>query len=208
MKLLNKLAVSLVMGLLFGAGAWIASAQGPLTNALNLRVKSDASGYLITSGAAYTAPDGPLTALGNLRLRTDANGYLLTTSSSSGTTNFFYAADGSATAASYTFSGDTSFNGMFRDTNALGLTGSNINFYPYGNATLGAQLDSSGRFNQPVGLAFASLGTPANGSMIYCSDCGPVTAASCPATKASCICAAAGGGSYAFRANSVWYCPF
>lgn len=63
-------------------------AQGPLTNALNLSMRTDSNGYLITSSAGYTASDGPLTALGNLRLRTDANGYLLTTfgASGSGTT--------------------------------------------------------------------------------------------------------------------------
>lgn len=57
-------------------------------------------------------------------------------------------------------------------------------------------------------VLFAALGTPANGTVAYCSDCAPVTPASCPATKASCICAGAGVGSWAFRANSLWYCPF
>lgn len=79
MNLLRKLTSSLLVGVMVGAGAWIGSAQGPLTNALNLGVRTDASGYLITTAVGYTAPDGPLTALGNIRLRSDANGYLLTT---------------------------------------------------------------------------------------------------------------------------------
>lgn len=50
-------------------------AQGPLTNALNLRVKADSNGALIvTVGAAGT--QGPATNLGNLMLRTDSNGAL------------------------------------------------------------------------------------------------------------------------------------
>jgi hypothetical protein len=66
------------------AAIWT-TAQGPLTNALNLGVHTDANGYLIATSAAYTGPDGPLTNLGNIRLRTDANGYLLTTANAPGT---------------------------------------------------------------------------------------------------------------------------
>lgn len=57
-------------------------------------------------------------------------------------------------------------------------------------------------------VAFAALGTPADGTVVVCSDCGPVTAATCPGTKASCVCAAAGGGSLAVRVAALWYCAF
>jgi hypothetical protein len=60
------------------------------------------------------------------------------------------------------------------------------------------------------GVAFAALGSTATvGTMIYCTDCTPVTRASCPGTLASCVCAGSGTGSLAIRANTnVWYCPF
>lgn len=58
------------------------------------------------------------------------------------------------------------------------------------------------------GAAFTALGTPVNGTLVYCTDCAPVTPATCPATKASCVCAAGGVGSLAVRANALWYCPF
>lgn len=57
-------------------------------------------------------------------------------------------------------------------------------------------------------VAFAALGTPANGSFAFCTDCAPTTAATCPGTKASCVCAGAGAGSLAVRVNATWYCPF
>jgi len=66
---------------------------------------------------------------------------------------------------------------------------------------------AAGEITVPA-VAFAALGTPANGTQAYCSDCAPVTPATCPATKASCVCTNLGVGSWAFRANSLWYCPF
>lgn len=58
-------------------------AQGPLTNLMNLQVRTDTNGYLMTSPGIYTGGDGPLTTFANLRGRTDANGYLLTTNTTS-----------------------------------------------------------------------------------------------------------------------------
>lgn len=46
-----------------------------------------------------------------------------------------------------------------------------------------------------TGVAFASLGTPANGALIYCSDC----------TIAN-PCASGGTGALAKRLNSIWVC--
>lgn len=55
---------------------------------------------------------------------------------------------------------------------------------------------------------FASLGTPADGSLAFCSDCTVTTAATCPATQASCVCAGSGTGAFARRVASAWYCTF
>lgn len=55
-------------------------------------------------------------------------------------------------------------------------------------------------------VLFAALGTPANGTIRNCTDCTPTTAASCPATKASCVCAGSGSGAIAVRVNGVWDC--
>ena len=49
-----------------------------------------------------------------------------------------------------------------------------------------------------IGLAsstFAALGTPVNGSLLYCSDC-TITA----------LCAGAGTGALAKRVNTTWIC--
>lgn len=55
---------------------------------------------------------------------------------------------------------------------------------------------------------FATLPTSTNGTVLYCSDCTVTTAASCPGTQASCICAGSGTGAIARRINSLWYCTF
>lgn len=99
-----------VMAFLLGVGV---IAQGPATNALNLKVKTDANNYLISTGFAYTAPDGPATSLANIKLKTDANGYLITTTSSSATTNKFYGADGTNLLPTFTFSAESS-SGWYR----------------------------------------------------------------------------------------------
>lgn len=242
---MKKVLVILSVLALLCAGDVIA--QGPLTNALNLRVRTDASGYLISTGAAYTAPDGPLTAFGNIRLRTDANGYLLTTSSPSGSTNTFYAANGTNAAPSYAFSASTG-TGLYRTAAsglAITLTGTATTaFYSSVTQTVsgipwtwaavgldgasdtglsrtaagviavgnGTQADVTGTLAyanaQMTATTFASLGTPANGTMKFCSDCTETTPATCPATQASCICTSAGTGAFARRVNGVWYCTF
>lgn len=47
-----------------------------------------------------------------------------------------------------------------------------------------------------TGVAFASLPTPSNGTMIFCTDCNPATSP----------CTATGSGSMAFRQNGAWKC--
>jgi len=53
------------------------------------------------------------------------------------------------------------------------------------------------------GTAFASLGTPSDGAVIYCTDCDAVADGAAMAT-----CAASGGGTgaFAFRKNGAWKC--
>lgn len=54
---------------------------------------------------------------------------------------------------------------------------------------------ASNIFMQSLGTTFSSLGSPANGNMIYCSDC----------TIAN-PCASGGTGAFAKRLNGVWVC--
>jgi hypothetical protein len=68
--------------------------------------------------------------------------------------------------------------------------------------------------NQPItslrlgATTFATLPSSTNGTILYCSDCTVATAATCPGTQASCICAGSGTGGIARRINSLWYCTF
>ncbi len=73
----NRLLVVALVFMLTGVAIVLQAVDGPLTNALNLRVKTDGNGYLLATGGAYSGVDGPYTSFGNIRLRTDQNGYLL-----------------------------------------------------------------------------------------------------------------------------------
>jgi hypothetical protein len=54
---------------------------------------------------------------------------------------------------------------------------------------------------------FANLGTPANGTYEYCSDCTVTTAATCTVNLlSSCVCAGSGTGAIAKRINGTWLC--
>lgn len=67
-------------------------------------------------------------------------------------------------------------------------------FVAFGIATaIAQQTDTNPR--QLTSIAFASLGTPGNGALVYCSDC---TAAN--------PCAGSGTGAVARRENSAWNC--
>lgn len=52
-----------------------------------------------------------------------------------------------------------------------------------------------------AGILFANLGTPANGSFAFCSDCDPPTL-----VDSTCASAGAKTGSFAVRVNSTWKC--
>ena len=113
--------------------------------------------------------------------------------------------NGTVSAPQYSFTSNTSA-GMWNSSGALGLNGTSIVLYPFGNTAAGWTFNSTGTLTQNVSVVFASLGTPANGTIDYCSDCAPTTPATCPATKASCVCAGSGTGALAVRLNGVWDC--
>lgn len=57
------------------------------------------------------------------------------------------------------------------------------------------QVTGAGYLYWSTGTAFGSLGTPANGAMLYCTDC-----------TVAATCAGAGTGAFAKRLNSAWVC--
>jgi hypothetical protein len=71
------LLATMLLTLLF-AGLRIVTGQGPLTNALNLQLRSDSNGALFVYGVAAGA-QGPLTSLGNMQLRAYSPGALAVT---------------------------------------------------------------------------------------------------------------------------------
>jgi len=81
--------------------------------------------------------------------------------------------------------------GIFR---AAGSQTANILETQNSSGTALTTIDAVGRV-YPVSVAFASLGTPSNGAVVYCSDC----------TKAT-PCAGSGNGALAKRLNGAWDC--
>lgn len=78
------------------------------------------------------------------------------------------------------------------------------NFYADSGLTIGNtytptlrwQMLANGELTSFTGIAFASLGTPRNGTLIYCTNC----------TNQSNPCTASGSGAYAKRLNGAWDC--
>lgn len=66
------------------------------------------------------------------------------------------------------------------------------------NGTKVAAVTAAGMF-QSVGLTFSNLGTPADGNIVFCSDC-QVT------STLDNTCTSGGSGAFAFRINSAWRC--
>ena len=62
------------------------------------------------------------------------------------------------------------------------------------NTTNTLNIDTSGRLIF-TGVAFAALGTPANGTIVYCTDC-----------QAVAVCADTGTGAFAKRLAGAWVC--
>jgi hypothetical protein len=74
---MRRAVLSVLLGTILGLG--IVGAQTPLTPAMSLSVKTDASGYLMLAPGAYVGPSGPLTPFSTIRLRTDSAGQLMVT---------------------------------------------------------------------------------------------------------------------------------
>ncbi len=140
-------------------------------------------------------------------------------------------ADGTASATAYGFASNTNLGFYRQTTNVLSMAIAGSDYIDYtgaqirlaANVTLGwnATNDNAAGTSQDTTLArggvgeititsvvFANLGTPASGTITYCSDCTETTAASCPVTQASCVCTNGGGGAFARRVNGAWYCTF
>lgn len=130
--------------------------------------------------------------------------------------------DGSSTAPSYSFasdtnsgwysSGDNQLMAAVGGANTLHLTSTDavlaatraLQWGSSGVQTPDVSLSrgaanvltlASGDFFQMGGVAFASLGTPSNGTFVYCSDC-----------TIAATCAGAGTGALAKRLNGAWVC--
>lgn len=109
---LKRYLICILTAFLVGTGIQLSFGQGPLTGALNLRVRTDANGYLLVSSGSYSAADGPLTNFGNIRLRTDSNGYLMIAFGAGG-----FSTPGSVTAGTYLIG----TIGVLPTTNANGI---------------------------------------------------------------------------------------
>ena len=189
-------------------------AQTPLTPLFNLRGKTDQNGALYITNFAAAAPDTPLTNLGNLRGKTDSNGALYVTCTGCSGTSFpilaTTATDNSSAAPQYSFETQTG-TGMFYNfgsvafaisgSRKLDLSANTLSLLSdTGALKLGSAEDTAisrvaaGEFGLTA-VAFASLGTPANGTFAYCSDC----------TFAN-PCAGAGTGAFAKRLGGAWRC--
>lgn len=113
------LSVSVLVGVLLGLTV---SAQGPPTNAMNLRVTTDSNSYLgVIGGIAGTA--GAINNLGNTLLRTDSNSYLYVTM-----------AAGSSWPIAQTFSGTalgtTSTDGIILSNTTAATSGATVQISP------------------------------------------------------------------------------
>lgn len=79
---MRHITTALAVALLVGCTFALRAQDGPLTNAANLLVRTDANGYVIAAAQDYDGPDGPLQVFANTLVRTDANGYLIITNPS------------------------------------------------------------------------------------------------------------------------------
>lgn len=137
-------------------------------------VKGDGTGQVTLSGNTFLGTGG------NLALHA---GTLVNDQTTVGATVKGNRADGASAI------GVTSNNGT-----TLTAAGAELHEFQ-NNGVRKAAIDKDGMLQQ-VGVAFAGLGTPANGTLIYCTDCAP---ASNPCTGAS-------TGALAVRQNGAWAC--
>lgn len=91
--------------------------------------------------------------------------------------------------------GATAIANQSRSKNALATAGAEIHaYYSDDGSAKQAAIMHNGAVRQ-TGVTFAALGTPVNGTLLYCSDC----------TIAN-PCASGGTGAFAKRLNAVWVC--
>lgn len=155
-------------------------------------------GVVMVAGVATIASGQDMTTLLTRFLNGLYSGYIRMT-------------DGSATAPAYSFSSATGM-GAFYNAGSLAVAIGGVRKAELNSTSSLSLLDDSAqivlgsaqdtvisrRAANEIGLsavAFASLGTPANGTFAYCSDC----------TTAN-PCAGSGTGALAKRLNAVWVC--
>jgi hypothetical protein len=110
--------------------------------------------------------------------------------------------------------GDTGGQTVNIDTDSNVVAANTVNGFAHSYACAGGALGTDNCLDLtqlPTKLAtstFSNLGTPLNGSAIYCSDCTVTTPASCTnvTNSAACTCKASGTGALAKRINGVWLC--
>lgn len=135
-----------------------------------------------------------------LTLVTDAQHVRVNGVSSGGSVTFPLVSTvlGTAGAPAFTFTGATTY-GLYQNGSCTYLAANGAEqvaactsgtFIQGGNGTIAAQ-----KWDGNGGVAFASLGTPANGTFVYCNNC----------TIAN-PCAGAGTGAFAKRLNGAWVC--
>lgn len=99
----------------------------------------------------------------------------------------------------------TPSNGVFTycsdcaQTSSMDNTCTNLGSGAYAFRLNGAWRCMTTQTSPSTGVAFASLGTPADGSQTYCSDCKAASATSN-------VCAGSGTGAWAVRLNGAWRC--
>lgn len=93
--------------------------------------------------------------------------------------------------------GPTGAQGATGATGPTGATGAQG-----GTGATGAQgaTGATGPVGSPNTTNFAGLGTPSDGTILYCSNCDPT------ATLLACTTGGASTGAFAFRVNGTWGC--
>lgn len=169
----------------FVRNSWV----GTMTNATQqgIRGESGANGWHITNNYLLSNAGGGI-------------GFNGTGSHFSG--NWVFCPPGFESNAPIRLLGNST-NNFVNDTYILSCTGGPVddNSVNGGNSIGSHKVvgDKFVRFGSPIkiaGTALASLGTPNDGAIAYCSDCTPNTSP----------CAGAGAGAFAFRIGGVWVC--
>jgi len=152
---------------------------------------------LITSSVNFRVPgSGGSAGTANLQLGAAGNGLYITGALLAVTSS------GAASMAWSGATGDTVVNGSYQfvfgssgfSSPDVGFTRSSANVLRLSNASSGFGTLYSGGVRLE-GVTFANLGTPSNGTLVFCSDC-----------KASQPCSTGTTGALAFRRNSEWIC--